>query len=78
MTLQEAEEILKDWKADFTWHNHVNCKDEAKCNGVETRDCAVEALLEAQKVIERQRAIEYLQKICWSKEDIEAFLNWNN
>ena len=34
------------------------------------------AALRAERDHERERAKDYLEKICWPKEDIEAFDRW--
>lgn len=38
----------------------------------------ISSLLQAQREHERARASNYLRKICWSEEDIKAFLDWGN
>jgi len=55
-----------------------------RCGACEDYIKYIESLLEAQARVtearvrkeERERAAEYLHKLCWSQMDIDAFLSW--
>lgn len=76
MKQTKQSELLKNWEAEIWKEDFLDtpCSNAIQLieKLLQAKDAEAAELVEA----ERNRAKAYLEKGCWSKEDIEAFLRW--